>query len=325
MSEANAQQSPPSFAGYPRGWFVVQFSDELAPGQVKPLRYFGKELVVFRTDAGHARVLDAFCPHMGAHLAHPGRVEGEGIVCPFHAWKFDGAGTCVSVPYATKIPAKARIDAWPTVEKNGMVYVWHDADGRGPDWEVPDVEGFGTDAWTGWNHSVLEIKTHPREIVENIVDTAHFLPVHGTAAENFRNEFEGHVAVQHNEGIAYPLGGGEDRYKLTATYFGPAYMVTHMRGVLESMLINAHTPIGPNLLHLRFAVALKKDGGREPSAKFLARYVDNLRAGYLQDVAIWEHKVFRPRPVLCDGDGKIPALRKWYGKFFEPRESPEAP
>ena len=46
----------------------------------------------FRTEAGEVAVLDAFCPHMGAHLGHGGKVEGGGLVCPFHAWKFDGAG-----------------------------------------------------------------------------------------------------------------------------------------------------------------------------------------------------------------------------------------
>ena len=36
------------------------------------------------------RVMDAHCPHLGAHLAVGGRVEGECLRCPFHGWKFDG-------------------------------------------------------------------------------------------------------------------------------------------------------------------------------------------------------------------------------------------
>lgn len=308
-----------SFPGFPRGWFVIQFSDELGAGDVKPLRYFGKDMVLFRTEEGVARILDAYCPHMGAHLGHGGKVEGETIRCPFHAWSFDGAGQCTRVPYASKIPAKAKMRVWDVVEKNGMIYVWHDQDGLGPDWVVPDLEAYGTDRFLPWNHSMLEIKTHPREIIENLVDTGHFMPVHGTDARAFRNEFHGHVGVQYNEGVAYPLGGGADPYTLTATYYGPGYMVTHMKGVMESVLINAHTPIEPGRLHLRFAVSLRHDGRIEKTAAFVDQYIDNLRRGYLQDVAIWENKVFRERPILCDGDGDIGAVRRWYRQFYAPR------
>ena len=323
ISARRDAEAPTPFSGYPRGWFLVQFSDELAPGQVKPLRYFGQDLVIYRGEGGAVKVLDAFCPHLGAHLGHGGKVRGDSIQCPFHAWRFDGDGQCVEIPYASRVPPQAKVPCWPVAEKNGMIFVWHDPQRGAPDWALPDLDDvLSGGRFTAWNHSVLEIATHPREIVENIVDTAHFMPVHGTSAKKFRNEFHGHVAVQHNEGVAYPLGGGEDPYTLTATYYGPGYMVTHMKGVLESVLINAHTPVEPNLLHLRFAVALKQDGDRQISRAFTDRYIDNLRRGYLQDVAIWEHKVYRERPMLSENDGEIGNLRRWYRQFFSPRQSP---
>ena len=37
---------------YPRGWFQVAYADEIQPGEVKPLKYFGVELVMFRTEDG---------------------------------------------------------------------------------------------------------------------------------------------------------------------------------------------------------------------------------------------------------------------------------
>ncbi|MBW2629246.1 MAG: Rieske 2Fe-2S domain-containing protein, partial [Deltaproteobacteria bacterium] len=56
------------WAGFARGWFLLMFSEELEPGQVVPLKRFDQELVLFRTESGDAKVLDAYCPHMGAHL-----------------------------------------------------------------------------------------------------------------------------------------------------------------------------------------------------------------------------------------------------------------
>jgi len=301
---------------FPWGWFVVSFSDELEKGAVKPLRYFGQDLVLFRNELGAAKILDAYCPHMGAHLAYGGVVEGEAVKCPFHAWKFDGDGRCTEVPYATRIPQKARVECWPVRERNGMIFVWHDPEKGAPRYEIPDMPEAGSPDWTRWNHSVLRVQTHPREIVENVVDIGHFIPVHGTHVEKFSNEFEGHMATQINSGTAYPLGGGKDHYSLRATYYGPGYQATEMYGYLKSRLVNAHTPVDANTLDLRFAVSLKVTESREKTEEFALKYVDNLRNGFLQDIRIWEHKVFRETPVLCDGDGPIGRLRQWYQQFY---------
>ena len=98
----------------PWGWFQVLYSDELAVGESKPLRCFDQELVIFRTDSGAAKVLDAYCPHMGAHLGYGirdqagggSRVVGESIECPFHGWRYNGEGECTHVPYAKSLPPR---------------------------------------------------------------------------------------------------------------------------------------------------------------------------------------------------------------------------
>ena len=63
--------------GYARGWFVVAWAAELPPGEVRPLRYFGGHQVLFRTESGAVQMLDAHCPHLGAHLGHGGGVTGD--------------------------------------------------------------------------------------------------------------------------------------------------------------------------------------------------------------------------------------------------------
>ena len=80
------------------GWYALLRSDELGPGEVKPLHYFGRELVVFRTESGQAVVSDAFCPHMGAHFGQGGEVRGEALRCPFHGFCFEPSGDCVEIP-----------------------------------------------------------------------------------------------------------------------------------------------------------------------------------------------------------------------------------
>ncbi|MFW2390307.1 MAG: Rieske 2Fe-2S domain-containing protein, partial [Polyangiales bacterium] len=58
---------------FPRGWFVIGFSDDLDREEARPARYFDEDLVIWRTGGGEPRVFDAFCPHLGAHLGHGGK------------------------------------------------------------------------------------------------------------------------------------------------------------------------------------------------------------------------------------------------------------
>ena len=37
-------------------------------------------------------------------------------------------------------------------------------------------------------------------------------------------------------------------------------------------------------------------------------------------MAIWENKIYIPDPVVCDGDGPLHKLRKWYGQFLVNRD-----
>ena len=78
------------FPACPNGWFAVSYSDEIKPSEVKPLEYFGKPLVVYRTEAGEARVIDAHCPHLGAHLGFGGAVVGDTVRFEFIQHTFSG-------------------------------------------------------------------------------------------------------------------------------------------------------------------------------------------------------------------------------------------
>ena len=44
------------YVHFPTGWFAVAASRELAAEEVKPIHYFGTDLVLFRTEAGQAVV-----------------------------------------------------------------------------------------------------------------------------------------------------------------------------------------------------------------------------------------------------------------------------
>jgi len=163
---------------YPTGWFRVAASGDVPRGAVRPLRYFGRDLVAFRTADDRVRVLDAHCPHLGAHLGHGGCVEGEALRCPFHRWAFDVKGLCVDIPYSKRrnVP-KARTRHWPVVERNGAILAWFHADAAAPTWHVPELP---SQSWSSTTWLEVDYTAHIQDLSENGIDTAHFSCVHGS-------------------------------------------------------------------------------------------------------------------------------------------------
>jgi phenylpropionate dioxygenase-like ring-hydroxylating dioxygenase large terminal subunit len=167
------------YATHPTGWFVVELSDLLKPGEVKPMRKFSQDLVMYRGESGKVHVFDAHCKHNGAHLGYGGKVWGDDIVCPFHAWRWDCDGNNVDIPYSRVLHNKAKLKKWHAWEESGVIQLWHDAEGVEPYWEpilLPNPDFYYPLTQT---HALLKNKAmYPQFFIENIADPAHIKYVH---------------------------------------------------------------------------------------------------------------------------------------------------
>ena len=83
---------PPQYA---HDWFSPLRSSDVVAGKITNFTFMGNDLIAFRDASGAAVVLDAQCPHFGAHRGVGGRVVDGCVRCPFHGLHFDGAGQCV--------------------------------------------------------------------------------------------------------------------------------------------------------------------------------------------------------------------------------------
>jgi phenylpropionate dioxygenase-like ring-hydroxylating dioxygenase large terminal subunit len=155
------------------GWYWAIESKDMPRKAVKAIRLQGRDLVAFRTESGKAVVMDAHSPHMGAHLAE-GRVDGEGLRCFFHAFKFDTAGHCVDMPCLDH-PRKADAKVWPIAEKYGIVWLWT---GDAPARPVPFVPEIGEADCDAVVAGSFVKKCHPNVMMINAIDEHHFNSVH---------------------------------------------------------------------------------------------------------------------------------------------------
>lgn len=304
------------FPAFPVGWFQIAYSDEIAAGEVKALRYFGTDLVMFRSESGVVSVLDAYCPHLGAHLGFGGTVEGEEIRCPFHAWKFRGDGSCAEIPYAKKIPKLARVGRWHSLEINKMILVWHHPERTAPQWEVPAVPEIDDDAWTDFKTRRWQIKTRNQEMAENAVDSAHFRYLHGT--QNLPPSTatqEGHVLHVQSPTVSRAHGMNVEG-DIDVHCYGFGFTTTRFRGIVETLLVSSATAIEDELVDVRFSFLVKKMGGASVTDGIGKAYIREIERQLEQDIPIWENKIYVDRPVLCDGDGPIGKFRKWAKQFY---------
>jgi phenylpropionate dioxygenase-like ring-hydroxylating dioxygenase large terminal subunit len=310
----------------PSGWFCVGWSDELQPGGVLTRWLAGHELVLFRTRAGQAAALDAHCPHMGAHLGHGGTVEDGTIRCPFHGFCFDTGGVCVKTGYGTKPPPKARMRAWPLLERHGVLLVFFDPLGGAPTWEVPEVDMAG---WTRLRHHDFELRSHPQEIAENSVDLGHFQHIHGyeDIAEEATLETEGaylHARYRFRR-RRRGVGGFRDiSVSVEIHQHGLGYAFVEAQtsiGMLGRQLVMCRPTQGDRVvLHIGNSIRASSDGhwllSLVPRPLLAALAFAEFRRDVQQDLIIWNNKRHITPPALALGDGPVGAYRKWARQFY---------
>ncbi len=324
-ASAHAIDARPIPERYARGWHCLGLAADYKDGKTHRLNIFGTRLVAFQGEDGTLRVLNAWCPHMGADLAL-GHVAGNSVVCRFHNWSFGGDGICNHIPYAKHVPPKARVRTWHTCEENKLLFIWNDQQGNPPPPEVaiPRLEQTSSPEWSEWAISQWTIHNNCRELIDNLADVGHFGPVHGsTNVVYFANIFDGHKATQLMVGTNERLGGEVNYLTTVTTYFGPACLISSMRGEaegmpIESIMLVANVPIDTNSFELRFGVMVKKVPGLsdEQNAALAKSYVDLTCKAFSEDVAIWHNKIRVDNPLLCDGDGPVYQLRQWYEQFY---------
>ena len=316
---------------YARGWHCLGLVKTFTDGKPHAIRAFGTKLVVFAESSGKIVVLDGYCRHMGGDLTQ-GTVKGDAIACPFHDWRWGANGKCTQIPYARRVPPLARTRTWTTLERNGQLFVWNDTEGNPPPDEVsiPRIDGAYSDDWIEWTWNSMVIEgANCREIVDNVVDMAHFFYIHYAFPTYFKNVFEGHIASQYLNTKGRPdIGmasqyGGDTLLKSEASYYGPSYMINPLTNIyggydVKSVLINCHYPIDQNSFVLQWGITVQKPDGIDDktATKLAQKFTEGISVGFLQDVEIWKNKTKIDNPLLCEEDGPVYQLRRWYDQFY---------
>ncbi len=175
-------------------WYGAILGQDLTDKPVKR-RMLGQDFVLFRDTQGVAHCLANTCVHRGGSLGS-GKTVGDLVECPYHGWRFDAEGRCMRIPslgLAAQVPGRARVDAYPVVERYGVVFAFL---GDLPEAERPPMMEIPEWGQEGWRSTIqyYEWDLHYKRSIENGLDTAHNEFVHPTHGFSYEHEDSYRVA-----------------------------------------------------------------------------------------------------------------------------------
>lgn len=315
----------------PHGWFLVARSHEIAPGQMIERRYFGEDLVIWRSLSGIPSVFKAHCPHLGAHFGDGGFVDREHLVCPYHHFRFDSQGKCKTQLKcsANRTMSAARYDLQ---EFAGLLFAYH-----GPDEfrEPLRPNDFSRDESIAAKYFSFETQICPQDINENGVDRVHFGPVHDfrsvqvtpEAAEGplFRSRIEFDVhrrfmgkTVQFGVRFSYVLRGlgitevdvCVDTLGVKVRYYICASPIDREKTLVHNLVyLVSCQPMNRLSKYSRFAAHLL--------GRFIMRKVTKLiRKEIMEDYVVLHRRQHIPDPALSSADALVATYRLWAKQFY---------
>jgi len=157
-------------------WYVAAWCDELPAETLFAATIINQPLVLYRKSDGAVVALEDRCAHRLAPLSK-GRCEGDDLRCLYHGMKFASDGRCIEIPGQASIPEKARVRAFPTVERGSWIWIWMGEAELADPALIPQTVSNRDPAWrikTGR----LDYEANYELINDNLLDLTHLAYVH---------------------------------------------------------------------------------------------------------------------------------------------------
>lgn len=192
-----------------RYWHPVAVAGELSEEKpIKRVRILGEDLVVYRLPPGPGEsqprygLIEEQCQHRFASLAY-GRVDCEGIRCPYHGWKYDLSGQCIEQPAEpadSTYKNEIRQTAYPVQKLAGLLFAYL---GPQPAPLLPRWDVLVREDGRRWTLIESLINCNWLQAMENSVDASHLFWLHNTSAHlaHMKQYDEQHEFIRFEYGI----------------------------------------------------------------------------------------------------------------------------
>jgi phenylpropionate dioxygenase-like ring-hydroxylating dioxygenase large terminal subunit len=183
---------PAMFNNFANVWTIIGQASALSNAKPIGLSVAGERIVLFRDAAQKAVALLDQCPHRGVALSL-GRVERGEIECPFHGWRFNGAGANCATPFNPDAKRQyLHAQPLPLREDHGLLWLYTGFE--------PEVEPDFPETFSIKNTLICAQETvwraHWTRVMENMLDMPHLPFVHRrTIGKDLAQKIDQHMDV----------------------------------------------------------------------------------------------------------------------------------
>lgn len=178
-------------------WYIVCKTGDIQPGNIRPVRLLGEDIIVWRGNSPQAPVLawQDWCPHRGVALSQ-GNIVGDRLACRYHGWQYENTGKCVHIPSQPTQPLpNTCVKTYQCQENRGFIWVSLGNPEPDvppfPDWDNPDYRQV---ICGPYRFSVSAFR-----VIENNFDLSHVAFLHDNTIGDSRYPLTEKYDVQRDE------------------------------------------------------------------------------------------------------------------------------
>ncbi|MCC6808863.1 MAG: hypothetical protein IT381_15660 [Deltaproteobacteria bacterium] len=226
-------------------------------------------------------------------------------------------GETITVHRAEDGVLSASPDRFPICEKNEMIWAYYDPAGEPPAFALMPLPELEDASFLPLGRVDRVFSSHVQEIVENAVDIAHYAAQHGFVGQATLGDFapEAHafralvIAKKRVFGVTLPI-------QLAFEYCGMGFGVGRATGPLTLSNVVTCLPIDAHRIRMRFTIF-----AIVPRVPMLSAIIARLLRWHVWadvkgEIALFENKLYRERPLLSSSDGPIMKVRAWCRQFY---------
>jgi len=335
-------------------WYVAAASAEITSSPLART-IVGEPVVLYRTSSGAPTALADRCPHRRFPLSL-GRLVDDVLVCGYHGFSFDCAGTCVAVPGQNTIPRNAHVRRYPLVERGAWVFIWMGPPDQVDPVRLPRTPWLEDEGWTVIS-GMAPLAARYQLLVDNLLDLSHETYLHagyiGTpevAATPARTAFDEDALVvgisRHMDSVECPpfyaestgLASPVDRWQ-DIQYHLPGIYILHSRlapaglapdddgsdpGASHAKILYGITPSTARSSYVFWLVARDFAVGDDGVSEFLIKMQDEVVRQDVDALSILEERITHdpdPHEVHVRIDGGALAARRLLRKLIADESS----
>ncbi len=160
-------------------WYPITFVQDLSTNRPYGFSLYDEPLVLFRNQDGQLGCLTDRCCHRAARLSDGQIIDGK-LECLYHGWQYGTDGQCLHIPQLpadAKIPAKACVQSFVVVERQGIVWVWSGEPEAAEEEPIPTLADLDKPEFTSID-TVADLPYDQTYLIENSLDPAHVFISH---------------------------------------------------------------------------------------------------------------------------------------------------